>query len=43
MGKREVSLNPDDINKRIEDIVSEVHDKASEDLVSFLFDEHYRI
>lgn len=43
MGKREVSLSPDDVNRRIEDIVSEVHDKASEDLVSFLFDENYRI
>lgn len=43
MGKTEVSLNPDDVTKKIEDIISDVHDKASEDLVSFLFDDDYKI
>lgn len=43
MGKSELSLTSDGVNQKIDEIIAKVHDKAAEDLVSFLFDEGYKV
>lgn len=39
LGKREISMRPDQIDRLLDDVTSKVHDAAAEDLESFLFDE----
>lgn len=42
MGKRELTLSPDEVNRTIDDIVSSVLDKAAEDLGEFLLEAGYK-
>lgn len=43
MGKSELNLTSDAVNQKIDEIIAAVHDKATEDLVKFLFDEKYEV
>lgn len=42
MGKKELTLSADEVNRTIDDIVSSVLDKAVEDLKEFLFETGYK-
>ncbi len=42
LGKRELDLTADNVNRKIDEIISRVHDQAAEDLEGFLFEKGYR-
>lgn len=42
LGKLQLNLTADDVNRRIDEIISNVQDKASEDLEEFLFEKGYK-
>ena len=41
LGKAETSLTGDDVNRKIDDVITRIHDAASEDLNDFLFEEQF--
>lgn len=43
MGKKQLEMNAISINDQIDEIISNVHDKASEDLQEFLFEKKYEL
>ena len=43
LDKKQLDLNVDIINNKIDDIISQVHDKAASDLQEFLLDDKYMI
>lgn len=43
LGKRELDLTADDVNRKIDEIISRVSDQATEDLEGFLFDIDYKL
>lgn len=43
IGKKEINLDGDEINQKIDEITSDVHDKASADLLDFLFENNYKL
>jgi hypothetical protein len=43
LGKKEVSISADDVSQKIDEMISRSNDKASEDLIDFLFKEDYKL
>lgn len=41
LGKQSTSISPDDVVRRMDDVLTHVHDAAAKDLNSFLFDEAF--